>query len=338
MTKRMIDSAIWTNKKFGKMPMEARLLLVGIVTNADDQGRVDADPYVLRGQIFTFDEIPIAKIQEWLELLHASKTIILYTNGEGEQLAQLINWWTYQSLQYAQPSRFDKPDGWADRIRYNFSRGVILTYNWILADGTETPNTCDENGAPYAKPYKKTPEPDAEPPTQPENNEFNQVDNQVENHLDFQVGVQDKDKDQDQVVVVKVDESKPPGKATTTTTTAEKPASKPNPPIIVQEEADDEESPHVQFVREYERIWGMLVSSPYHMEKITDWADRVPLQIWSYALQQAADTRNTGKWNYLEAILARLEKEGADGIVSKSPPAQRPPAQQPVMRINLSMI
>ena len=36
--KRMIDAATWANEKFGELPMVARLLLIGMITIANDQG------------------------------------------------------------------------------------------------------------------------------------------------------------------------------------------------------------------------------------------------------------------------------------------------------------
>ena len=37
--KRMIDASLWANEKFGELPMVARLLLIGMITIADDQRR-----------------------------------------------------------------------------------------------------------------------------------------------------------------------------------------------------------------------------------------------------------------------------------------------------------
>ena len=193
MSKRMIDSSIWTNKKYARLSYQARLLLVGIITTADDQGRIDADPFVLNGKLFVFDkEVSEEDIQTWLESLHNNNTIILYKDSEGEQFAQLVNWWDYQSLQYAQPSSFPKPEGWADRIRYTFTKGQILTCNWLLTDGTKVVNTCDESGVPLRKANDtpKSGDKSGESGTncddiEPVNQVVNQVNNQVNVHPNF---------------------------------------------------------------------------------------------------------------------------------------------------------
>ena len=187
MSKRMIDASVWRSENFVSLPPMARLLMMGMITTADDQGRLQASPMFMRGDFFPGDDEATTKnIQAWLEMLNANKTIILYS-VEGKQYAQFVNWWKYQNLQYAMPSKFPKPEAWMDRIRYNFSRGVTLTFNWTLTDGTRTVNTCDESGLPLQKAEK--PVNNSEKPGG--NTESNQVDNQVDN----QVGVQEKEEE-----------------------------------------------------------------------------------------------------------------------------------------------
>lgn len=149
MMKRMVDASLWANEKFGELPMVARLLLIGMITIADDQGRLKANAAWLRAQIFPYDDLGSDDIGNSLCLIADNETIKLY-EVEGKRYAQLLNWWEYQSLQYAQPSRYPRPEGWQDRIRYNYSRGVILCNNWTLADGSRGKDTCDENGTPIS--------------------------------------------------------------------------------------------------------------------------------------------------------------------------------------------
>lgn len=177
MTRRMIDSSMWENEKFGALPMGAKLLQVGMINHADDQGRVKAHPVYLSKAIFPYDEdVSVADIRKWLELLHANGTILLYVNDE-KQYAQLTNWWKYQSLQYAQPSDYPRPEGWQDRIRRTLTKGQIVTCNWFKVNGDPIPNTCDmdgnaigSNGAGYRPPPRdpqNSPPPPDSVPAQP---------------------------------------------------------------------------------------------------------------------------------------------------------------------------
>ena len=156
MTRRMIDAALWQNEKFTRMPMGARMLQLGIITHADDQGRAKASLSFLRMQIFPDDEeVTNVDIQRWLDLMVKNGTIILYVADE-KQYVQLINWWKYQSLQYAQPSQYPRPSGWQDRIRKTVTKGFIATCNWVTVDGTQLEDTCDQNGQPLPKRPSKT--------------------------------------------------------------------------------------------------------------------------------------------------------------------------------------
>jgi hypothetical protein len=145
MTRRMLDSAIWKNEKFAVMPPLARLLAIGIINCADDQGRGKAHPAYLRSEIFPYEDVTTGEIAEWLEMIADNETVLTY-QVNGKDYYQILNWWTYQSHQYAMPSQYPKPPGWRDRIRKTFTRGVIVTCNWITTDGKRSPDTCDEQG------------------------------------------------------------------------------------------------------------------------------------------------------------------------------------------------
>ncbi len=145
MARRLIDPSIWQNEKFGMLPPMARLLLMGIVTSADDQGRGKAHPALLRSLVFPYDDVSLTDICDWLALIETNGTVRLYTVIDKEYY-QLLNWWQYQAHQYARPSEFPRMPGWRDRVRYTLTKGLIVTCNWTLNSGQVTANTCDEDG------------------------------------------------------------------------------------------------------------------------------------------------------------------------------------------------
>ena len=71
------------------------------------------------------------------------------------------------------------------------------------------------------------------------------------------------------------------------------------------------------FVQEYERVWALSVDSPYRAQQIDDWARRVTIDGWSYALKECADHSKVGQWRYFETILKRVESEGVPKTVPK---------------------
>ena len=145
MARRMIDDSMWANERFAEMPMGARLLQIGIINHAADQGRMKANPVYLRAQIFPYDDISPGQIKEWLSIMVANGTIILY-EADSRLYVQLVNWWKYQALQYAQPSQFPRPKGWKDRIRRTLTKGFIVTCNWQKVNGEPLEDTCDMDG------------------------------------------------------------------------------------------------------------------------------------------------------------------------------------------------
>lgn len=165
MTRRMIDSGMWSNENFAALPAMARLLQVGMINHADDQGRIKAHPAYLRSQIFPYDDVTIGDVQKWLQLITQNGTAIIY-EVDGKEYLQLVKWWDYQSLQYAAPSEYPAPGAWQDRIRYNAkgAPNLVLTHNWITTKGDTLPDTCDCKGNPLKSPRSASP---AEPPSPP---------------------------------------------------------------------------------------------------------------------------------------------------------------------------
>lgn len=147
MKKRMIDGGMWSNERFAELPPIARLLQIGLISMADDQGRAKAHPAYLRSQIFPYDDVSLDDVQIWLQSIVDNGTALVY-ESDGKTYVQLLKWWDYQSLQFAMPSDYPRPDGWQDRIRFNGKGQVMMTCNWTNASGEKLPDLCDEDGHP----------------------------------------------------------------------------------------------------------------------------------------------------------------------------------------------
>ena len=126
--KRMIHRSLWKSETLAACDMTTRLLFIGIVTNADDQGRLQSHPALLRSEIFPFDDIALKTIEHGLRRLEEQKSLICYTAG-GKALVQVAHWWEYQQPRWAWPSDLPAPSGWTDRIRYRQGNNVIES-NW----------------------------------------------------------------------------------------------------------------------------------------------------------------------------------------------------------------
>lgn len=147
MTKRrMHDGQMWENPKFARMGIMPRFLFCALIDIVDDQGRMIADPVFVRSRAFPFDDISAEDMESYLQTLAENGSILLY-EADGSRYLQIVNWWKYQSPQWAAPSKLPAPEGWNDRIRYRLGNRV-LTYGWTNRDGTALPDTCDAVGKP----------------------------------------------------------------------------------------------------------------------------------------------------------------------------------------------
>lgn len=96
--KRMVFAKIWESKQIGKISREARLLYVGLITLADDDGRVTGDAAALRSKIFMRDDdITGHQVKSWIDEVVAAKLVYRYTVDEEDYLVH-PNWFRYQNL------------------------------------------------------------------------------------------------------------------------------------------------------------------------------------------------------------------------------------------------
>ena len=95
--KRDIDPRIWENEQLANVPIEARLLFIGMFSNADDEGRLKGSPRWLKAQIFRYDDLTSAQVQEWRDALLGVQLIHIYEEGE-DQYIHLPTFGKWQSI------------------------------------------------------------------------------------------------------------------------------------------------------------------------------------------------------------------------------------------------
>jgi len=112
MRMRMINPAIWDDSDFGSLSVPSRLLFIGLISHADDEGRGIADPRQLRKQCFGFDEgINSDQVERMLnEIGEKIRNVKFYVN-DGREYYCLLNWLRYQKISHPSPSTLPAPDG-----------------------------------------------------------------------------------------------------------------------------------------------------------------------------------------------------------------------------------
>jgi hypothetical protein len=107
---RSIKPSIWTDERFIDLSRDARLLLIGMISHADDAGRLVASGAALIGAVYPHDDLSVRQVEKWRDELAASGLIVTYKAGRGTYAA-LPKWRKHQRIQKAQPSTLPRPPG-----------------------------------------------------------------------------------------------------------------------------------------------------------------------------------------------------------------------------------
>lgn len=83
--------------------MVERLLFIGLFSHADDEGRIEGDPALLRSTIFPRDEISLKRMSDHLDGLDSHGFIRRYT-AAGEPYIEVTNWARHQKVDRASAS------------------------------------------------------------------------------------------------------------------------------------------------------------------------------------------------------------------------------------------
>jgi hypothetical protein len=105
---RTIKPEIWQDEKVCSLSRDARLLFVGLITMADDEGRLRAMPAALAGAIFPADEDAPKKVGSWLQEVSDVGLISLYAHG-AFTYASLNGWGRHQRINRASSSTLPPP-------------------------------------------------------------------------------------------------------------------------------------------------------------------------------------------------------------------------------------
>lgn len=115
--KRMIDPTIWADDSFGSLSRDAQIILIGMISNADDEGILPANPLYLSSTILPYEEINAKKAEEirW-EIVSKMKSIVLYKIEDKEYIF-FKKWKFYQKVDRPQPSKYPPFDDHSTIIR-----------------------------------------------------------------------------------------------------------------------------------------------------------------------------------------------------------------------------
>ena len=106
--RRLIAPGIWQSGHFKRFNFRQRLLWIGVITRADDTGKLKGEPAVLKAEIFPFDAIGVGVIDEDLAKLEQEGLIRRYEVA-GDRYILIVKWKRYQKPSHPTPSTIPDP-------------------------------------------------------------------------------------------------------------------------------------------------------------------------------------------------------------------------------------
>lgn len=107
---RSIKPELWDDEALGGCPVGARLLFLGMISHADDCGRLRANPALLKARIFAYnDDLGLEEVTAWTNALSFVGVVRLYDN-EGQTYAEIVNWLKHQRISHPSASCLPAPE------------------------------------------------------------------------------------------------------------------------------------------------------------------------------------------------------------------------------------
>ncbi len=133
--KRMIDPAFWTDEALGACDPTTRLLFMGLISQADDAGRLRGAPALIRSQVFPYDDMTVADVDTMLDKLHRRRLIVRY-GADGQSYIWVRSFEKHQTINRPTESRLPPPPD-------DTTHGG-LTEDSVSHHGALTPNRREE--------------------------------------------------------------------------------------------------------------------------------------------------------------------------------------------------
>lgn len=106
---RQFKPAFFTDDKVGKLSRDARLFFFGVLSEADDEGRLVDSPKRLAGVVFPFDDdVTPKKVERWINELVEQRMVVRYTH-DGGRFLYVRKFKDHQKMSHPTPSTLPPP-------------------------------------------------------------------------------------------------------------------------------------------------------------------------------------------------------------------------------------
>jgi hypothetical protein len=105
---RSVKPDIWQDEGFGNASHQARLLFIGLITQADDEGLLNGAPRLLWSLIYPWEDFDPDSLDEWLAELEGARLIQRY-DKDGRNYIALPSWKKHQKISHPTRSKLPRP-------------------------------------------------------------------------------------------------------------------------------------------------------------------------------------------------------------------------------------
>lgn len=103
---RSIKPDFFKSEDVSALPLRARLTWVGLWTQCDDHGRYKDSARLIKGDLWSLDDVSLRDIEEDLAVLEAERRIVRY-EVDGKRYLAVVNWHAHQAIN--RPGRAKHP-------------------------------------------------------------------------------------------------------------------------------------------------------------------------------------------------------------------------------------
>lgn len=105
---RTIKPECWQDEAVGSLSHMERLLWIGLITMADDEGRLRAPVTAINGHVFPWDDLANTRVKKALDAIEAAGLIVQYEH-DGKPYAAFPKWGDHQKIDRATSSKLPAP-------------------------------------------------------------------------------------------------------------------------------------------------------------------------------------------------------------------------------------
>lgn len=96
--KRTIQPSIWQDPDFGTLDPLAQLIFIGCITQADDEGRLNGHPAIVKSMIFPYEQVSLEQVIDSLTEIASKMSNFVYYQVDSQYYIMFKNWLVHQTL------------------------------------------------------------------------------------------------------------------------------------------------------------------------------------------------------------------------------------------------